>query len=231
VGKAALAPPTPARAVRACSARRGPRLGQRSLMLTLDEQVAQVIRNANSIGIDLEAHIDSGIVKVQYDTPQEMEVDRHFHNIEQLMEEFKPTRVLFDSLSTYGSNLGTTGRMFRDFFHALVALMKEHQTATVYNHENPEMLGMASMMGDFAMSSLVDNILLMNWIELGDAFRLGLTVAKMRANPNMRATNECEILNGQGMRVLPRQIPASVVRPFSSYLNLISRNPARRLDS
>jgi len=49
--------------------------------------------------------------------------------------------------------------MFRDFFHALVALMKEHQTATVYNHENPEMLGMASMMGDFAMSSLVDNIL------------------------------------------------------------------------
>ena len=67
---------------------------------------------------------------------------------------------------------------------------------------------MASMMGDFAMSSLVDNILLMNWIEIGDTFRLGLTVAKMRANPNMRATHECEILNGQGMRVLPRQIPA-----------------------
>ena len=83
------------------------------------------------------------------------------------------------------------------------------------------------MMGDFAMSSLVDNILLMNWIELGDAFRLGLTVAKMRANPNMRTTHECEILSGEGMRVLPRQIPPSLVRPFSSYLNLISRNPAR----
>ena len=203
----------------------GARRGERSLMLTLDEQVPQVIRNANSIGIDLQELIDSGIVRVQYDTPQEIEIDRHFHDLEQLVEEFKPTRVLFDSLSTYGSNLGTTGRMFRDFFHALVALMKEHQTATVYNHENPEMLGMASMMGDFAMSSLVDNILLMNWIELGDAFRLGLTVAKMRANPNARATHECEILNGQGMRVLPRQIPAPMVRPFSSYLNLISRNP------
>ena len=117
--------------------------------------------------------IDSGIVRVQYDTPQEIEIDRHFHDIETLMEEFKPTRVLFDSLSTYGSNLGTAGRMFRDFFHALVALMKEHQTATVYNHENPEMLGMASMMGEFAMSSLVDNILLMNWIELGRRFPSG----------------------------------------------------------
>jgi circadian clock protein KaiC len=208
----------------------GARCGQRSLMLSLDEPVRQIIRNANSIGIDLKQLIDSGSVRVQYDTPQEIEIDRHFHNIEQLVEDFKPTRVLFDSLSTYGSNLGTTGRMFRDFFHALVALMKEHQTATVYNHENPEMLGMASMMGDFAMSSLVDNILLMNWIEMGDAFRLGLTVAKMRGNPNARATHECEILDGQGMRVLPRQIPAPLLRPFSSYLNLISRNPARSPD-
>jgi KaiC/GvpD/RAD55 family RecA-like ATPase len=119
--------------------------------------------------------------------------------------------------------------MFRDFFHALVALMKAYQTATVYNHENPEMLGMASMMGDFAMSSLVDNIILMNWIEIGDAFRLALTVAKMRANPNDRGTHECEILAGQGLRVLPRQIPASLARPFSNYQNLISRNPARGL--
>ena len=208
----------------------GARCGQRSLMLSLDEQVPQIIRNAHSIGIDFQQLIDSGIVLVQYDTPQEIEIDHHFHGIEQLVQEFKPTRVLFDSLSTYGSNLGTEGRMFRDFFHALVALMKEHQTVTVYNHENPEMLGMASMMGDFHMSSLVDNILLMNWIELGDAFRLGLTVAKMRANPNTRATHECEILNGQGMRVLPRQIPASMVRPFSSYQNLISRNPSRYPD-
>jgi circadian clock protein KaiC len=208
----------------------GARCGQPSLMLTLDEQVAQVIRNANSIGIDLERLIASGLVRVQYDTPQEIEIDRHFHDLEELVADFKPKRVLFDSLSTYGSNLGTAGRMFRDFFHALVALMKEQQTATVYNHENPEMLGMASMMGDFAMSSLVDNILLMNWIEIADEFRLALTVAKMRANPNTRATHECEILNGQGLRVLPRPIPAPMVRPFSSYQNLISRNPARRAD-
>jgi circadian clock protein KaiC len=208
----------------------GARRGERSLMLSLDEPVRQIIRNANSIGIDLNQLIDSGNVRVQYDTPQEIEIDRHFHDIEQIVEDFRPTRVLFDSLSTYGSNLGTTGRSFRDFFHALVALMKEHQTATLYNHENPEMLGMASMMGDFAMSSLVDNILLMNWIEIGDAFRLGMTVAKMRGNPNMRATNECEILDGQGMTVLPRQIPARMVRPLSSYQNLISRNPTRSPD-
>ena len=206
----------------------GARRGERSLMLTLDEQVPQVMRNASSVGIDLQRLVDQGIVRVHYDPPQEIEVDQHFHEIERIVTEFKPRRVAFDSLSTYGSNLGTRGRTFRDFFHALVALMKEHQIAAVYNHENPEMLGMSSMMGEFAMSSLVDNIILMNWVEIGDAFRLGLTVAKMRANPTTRTTFECEILDGRGMRVLPRHLPVGVAQlPFSGYQGLISRSPTR----
>jgi circadian clock protein KaiC len=206
----------------------GARRGERSLMLSLDEQVPQILRNAKSIGIDLQPEIDRGVVQIHYDPPQELEIDQHFDRIEQLVEEFRPTRVLLDSLSTYGSNLGTQGRIFRDFFHALVALMKEHQTAAIYNHENPEMLGMSSMMGDFAMSSLVDNMVLMNWIELGDTFRLGLTIAKMRSNPTVRTTHECEIVDGKGMRVLGRRLPAARSGPFSSYTGLISRAPERR---
>jgi circadian clock protein KaiC len=206
----------------------GARRGERSLMLSLDEQVPQVLRNALTIGIDLHPDIDRGLVQVHYDPPQEIEVDHHFHEIERRVEEFQPKRVVIDSLSTYGSNMGTQGRVFRDFFHALISLMKEHQMAAVYNHENPEMLGMSSMMGDFAMSSLVDNIILMNWVEIGDAFRLGLTVAKMRANPCSRLTHECEILDGQGLRVLPRHLPVTVAHlPFSGYRGLISRGPTR----
>ena len=207
----------------------GARRGERSLLLSLDEQVPQLLRNAAAIGIDLQKEIDRGIVQMYYDAPQEIEVDYHFHKIERIVEEFKPRRVVIDSLSTYGSSLGTQGRLFRDFFHALVALMKEYQVAAVYNHENPEMLGMTSMMGDFAMSSLVDNILLLNFIELGDTFRLGLTVGKMRANPVNRSTHECEVVNGKGMRVLERALPAVAAKPaFSGYRSLISRAPERR---
>ncbi len=207
----------------------GARLGERSLMLSLDEQVPQLLRDAASIGIDLQKELDRGSVLMRYDTPQEIDIDYHFHTIERLVEEFKPKRVLIDSLSTYGVNLGTQGRPFRDFFHALVALMKEHQIAAVYNLENPEMLGMSSMMGVFHMSSLVDNIILMNFIEIGDTFRRGLTVGKMRSNPVIHTTHECEVVNGKGMRVLPRHLPAAAPgTAFSSYLGLISRSPERR---
>jgi len=208
----------------------GARLGERSLLMSLDEQVPQLLRNAASIGIDLQKGLDSDIVRMQYDSPQEIDIDHHFHRIEKMVEEFHPRRVQIDSLSTYGLSLGPEGRLFRDFFHALVALMKEHQIAAVYNLENPEMLGMSSMMGVFHMSSLVDNILLMNFIELGDTFRRGLTVGKMRSNPVNHSTHECEIVNGAGMRVLPRQLPAKALKTvFSSYHGLISRSPERRL--
>ena len=207
----------------------GARRGERSLLLSLDEQVAQLLRNAASIGIDLQKDIDRGVVRMYYDSPQEIDIDHHFYRIEKLVEEFKPKRVVIDSLSTYGVNLGTQGRPFRDFFHALVALMKEHQVAAVYNLENPEMLGMSSMMGVFHMSSLVDNIVLMNFIEIGDTFRRGLTVGKMRSNPVNHTTHECEVVNGEGMRVLPRKLPAAALKmAFSTYNGLISRSPERR---
>jgi hypothetical protein len=70
----------------------------------------------------------------------------------------------------------------------------------------------------------------MNWVEIGDAFRLGLTVAKMRANPTNRVTHECEIVNGRGLSVLPRQVPIAAVHPFAAYQALISRSP-RRVES
>ena len=204
----------------------GARRGEHSLMLSLDETPAQIMRNGRTIGIDLEPDIARGVVRVQYDSPQEIEIDRHFAQIERVVEEFKPKRVVIDSLSTYGSTLGSSKRIFRDFFHALVALMKEHQIAAVYNHENPEILGMSSMAGEYAMSSLVDNILLLNWVELSDEFRLAITVAKMRANPTKRVTRECEVVDGEGMRVLPRQIPPAAL-PFSAYYGLVSRSPER----
>ncbi len=208
----------------------GARLGERGVMLTLDEPPAQVLRNAATIGLDLKPAIEQGLVRLVYDRPQEIEIDRHFLQLEKLVKEFRPRRAVIDSLSTYGSSLGSTGRSFRDFFHAVVALMKEHQITTIYNHENPELLGMSSVMGPFGVSSLVDNVVLLNWVELADTFRQALTIAKMRANAFDRTTRECEVVDGRGMRVLPREIPpvATRKRAFWEYSGLVARSPERR---
>jgi circadian clock protein KaiC len=124
----------------------GTRQGERSIMLTLDEPRAQVLRNRPPSGsISRRRSRRGSSDSSTTDRPQEIEIDRHFLQLEKMVKEFRPRCAVVDSLSTYGSSLGPTGRSFRDFFHAVVALMKEHQVTTLYNHENPELLGMSSV--------------------------------------------------------------------------------------
>jgi len=204
----------------------GTRHGERGLMVTLDEPQDRMIRNGATIGIDLPREIDRGMIDIWYQSPQEMETDRHFAELNERIQRFKPRRVVVDSLAGYGSMISPAVHM-KDFLHAIVGLIRQWQITAVFNHENPEMLGMSTMTGVMEVSSLIDNILLLNWVELGDTFRLGLTIAKARAMPTTRTTYECEIVNGQGMRVLPRAVPVPNV-PFARYYGLLSRSPERR---
>lgn len=206
----------------------GIRREERSLMVALDEPTAQILRNAGQIGLDLEPAIARDALRIWYDSPQELEIDRHFAQLEEMVRTYQPKRVVIDSLSTYSSTLGNSDRSFRDFFHALVLLMKQHQVTVIYNFENPQMLGMSSMMGEFSLSSLVDTIILLNWVELGDTICQALTVAKMRGSPISHVTHEYEIVDQQGLRVLPRAVPGVVsALPFTGYYSLLSRAPER----
>jgi circadian clock protein KaiC len=204
----------------------GARRGERGLMVTLDEAQDRMIRNAATIGISLRREIERGMIDVWYETPQEMEVDRHFGELESRLERLKPQRAVVDSLAGYGQMISPSTSM-RDFIHAVVGLMRQRQITSVFSQENPEMLGMSTMTGDIAISSLMDNILLLNWVELGDTFRLGLTIGKARAMPTSRVTYECEIVDGRGLHVLPRAVPVPSL-PFARYYGLLSRAPERR---
>jgi circadian clock protein KaiC len=212
--------------------REGVKHGERALMVTLDEPPVQIIRNAAVLGFDLAGAIEAEQVLLLFEPPEEIQIDRHFARIEAEIRNFKPQRAVIDSLQTYGSSLGNSAGEYTDFVHAIVVLLKEHQVTAVYNLENPEVFAMSSMMGNHSCSSLLDNIILMNWVELGDTFRHALTIAKARANPINKTTHECEIIAGEGMRVLQRPLTGHMpAKPFSSYRGLISRAPERNPDT
>jgi hypothetical protein len=60
-----------------------------------------------------------------------------------------------------------------------------------------------------------------------DSPMLSNAVILRSATPVDRVTRECEIINRQGLRVLPRVLPVPTL-PFSSYAGLVSRAPMRR---
>jgi circadian clock protein KaiC len=199
--------------------------GTRGLLVSLDEHPAQIIRNAQTLGLNLAATIDSGLVTILFESPQELDIDSHFARIVRTIEEQKIQRLVIDGMTSYSTNAGSK-LLYRDFFHALVAYSKFRLLTTFFNYENPEFLGLSSYMPDFPVSSVVDNLILLNLAEFGPMLRRFLTVVKSRGSKHESDSREYVIGPG-GFTIRPREENIEASLPASSYSSILSRAPTR----
>src|SRR5438552_5491308 len=82
-------------------------------------------------------------------------------------------------------------------------------------------------MPEFPVSSIMDNIVLLNFVELGNTLHRALTVVKARGSANRFVTREFTIGPG-GITLLPvDEAKALPILPFQSYYGLLSRAPTR----
>jgi circadian clock protein KaiC len=204
----------------------GAEKGKRGLLVSLDEHMPQIIRNADTIGLNLRKHVESGTIQVLYEYPQELEIDSHYDRVIKAIQEHKIERLVIDGMTGYSSAIADD-RLYRDFFHALVGYTKQNLMTTFFNYENPELFGLTHFMPDFGVSSIVDNIIVMNYVELGNTVHRALTVAKARGCDNSFVTREFQIGPG-GISLVPvDETKALPVLPFQSYYGLLSRAPTR----
>jgi circadian clock protein KaiC len=200
--------------------------GKRGLLISLDEHPAQIVRNAETLGLNLKEQIDSGMIHIFFESPQELDVDSHFAHIVRIVEENDIQRLVIDGMTSY-STATEDHPVYRDFFHALVAFSKFRLMTTFFNYENPEVFGISSYMPDFPVSSIVDNIILLNLVELGSTLHRGITVVKARGSNHEFDTREFTI--GQGGISLKDRGESAAVSPlaFTSYYGVLSRAPTR----
>jgi circadian clock protein KaiC len=199
---------------------------QRGLMVSLDEHPEQVMRNADTLGLNLRQHLDSGAIQFFYDCPRELELDVHYAHIIRTIEAHHIERLIVDGMSSYMGALQDE-QQYREFVHALISYSKDHLMTTFLSYENPELFGVNQYMPEFPVSSLVDNIVLLNFVELGNTLHRAITVAKARGSANQFVTREFTIGPG-GMSLVPEDTAAALpILPFASYYGLLSRAPTR----
>jgi circadian clock protein KaiC len=208
----------------------GAKQGKRGLLVTLDEHPAQIMRNAEGLGLDLKRYVDEGLVRVYYDSPQELELDVHYHHLLRLVDEHKAERVVIDSLAAYRTN-ERDDREFHDFIYALTTRFKDRLVTAFFNYESPELLGVSQISEELRASTIVDNIILLNYVEFGSRLRRAMTVPKARGTAPIRETCEYSIRRG-GIQLHPTdgaEADAEIVPqlPFSSYYGVLARSPAR----
>jgi len=197
----------------------------RGLLISLDEHPAQIIRNAQTLGLNLEEQVADGTIRIMFESPQELDIDAHFARIVQLIEEHDVQRMVIDGMTSYSTAIGEVG-VYRDFFHAIVAYSKQRLMTTFFNYENPEFLGISSYMPDFPLSSIVDNLILMSLVEINNSLHRCITVVKSRGSKHSFDTREFVIGQG-GISLVPLERDRVEAEPLQSYSSLLSRAPTR----
>jgi circadian clock protein KaiC len=198
---------------------------KRGLLISLDEHPAQIIRNAQTLGLNLGEQVADGTIRILFESPQELDVDVHYARIVQLVEEHDIQRMVIDGMTSYSTAIGELS-VYRDFFHAIVAYSKQRLMTTFFNYENPEFLGISSYMPDFPVSSIVDNLILMSLVEINNSLHRCMSVVKSRGSKHSFDTREFVIGKG-GISLVPLEenlVPAQALQRYSS---LLSRAPTR----
>ena len=197
----------------------------KGLLISLDEHPAQVIRNAQTLGLNLEEQVADGTIQILFESPQELDVDAHYARIIKLIEEHDIKRMVIDGMTSYSTAIGELA-VYRDFVHAIVAYSKQRLMTSFFNYENPEFLGVSSYMPDFPLSSIVDNLILMSLVEINNSLHRCISVVKSRGSKHSFDTREFVIGQG-GISLVPLERNMVPPVPLQGYSSLLSRAPTR----
>ncbi len=208
----------------------GAKKGLKGLLVTLDEHTEQLKRNGDGLGFELTKLTENGDIIIHYDSPLELELDVHYADIVKLIEANKIDLVVIDSLAAYEA---ADSAESRDFIYALATYFKNRLVTAYMNFETPELLGVSQISQELKASTVVDNIILLNYVEISTHLRRAITVPKSRGSNPIRETREFQIGKGgiilldeeRGEAADFEEVPQL---PFSSYYGILARSPSRR---
>jgi circadian clock protein KaiC len=187
------------------------------------------MRNAASLGFDLGQPQADGSLFILYESPLELELDVHFDRIASLVEQHGIDCIVLDSVAVYEM---ASPEEVADFLYALASYFKDRLATVFLNYESPELLGLSQISEELKGSHLVDNIILLNYVEISTRLRRAIAIPKVRGSRNQQLTREYAIGTG-GITIIDDAVEqdsdsAVPQLPFSSYYGLLARSPSRR---
>jgi circadian clock protein KaiC len=171
--------------------------GERTLIMAFEESREQLFRNAAGWGIDFEKMENEGVLKVICQYPEAAGLEEHLVSIKQAIEDFKPNRIVVDSLSALERVATVKG--FREFVIALTSFIKHQEIAGLFTSTTGELMGGTSVT-EAHISTITDTIILLRYIEMFGEMRRGITVLKMRGSMHEKNIREFHI-DGKGIHI------------------------------
>jgi circadian clock protein KaiC len=113
-------------AANACADRR------RVLYISFEEPRGDLVRNMGAIGLDLQQHMESGLLRLHSSRPTEHSIEKHLMIIYRLVESQQPELVVFDPMSSI--HHAGTGPQARSFMMRLIDHLRAQGCTTLFTH-------------------------------------------------------------------------------------------------
>ena len=170
---------------------KGMEMGEKGLILSMQENPIQLARIAAGFGWDIAAAIDSGQLRITYVSPVEVSIDEVLYNLTRELDEFSPQRVVIDSLNDLEAAAGDLVR-FHDLTYALVQSMVVRGVTLFLTAEIPDLFG-TSYLSQFGVSHISDNVILLHYLREESEVKRAITVLKTRGSQHDTAIRQFSI--------------------------------------
>ena len=185
---------------------------EKCLLFAFEESREQLLRNAKGWGIDYEQMEREGILKIVCRYPETMGLETHFVNMKKQIDEWKPERVVIDSISSL--ERVSTPKAFREFLLTINSLLKEKGITTLCTANTVNLVG-SDIITQSNISTNTDLIILLRYVEVYGEIRRGLAVLKMRGSTHNKDIREF-LISDNGMRL---------GKPFRNVTGILAGNP------
>ena len=200
--------------------------GERALYFAFEESPGQMIRNMESIGLDLRQGVNQGLLEIHSSRATFYGLEMHLALIHKLVQEKRPHVVVFDPIGALIQ--AGTRRDAHAMIIRLIDFLKVKKITSMLT--NLTAAGESLERTDADISSIVDTWMLLRDIELGGERNRALYVLKSRG---MRHSNQLRefLLTPKGIDLLDVYVGPEGVLTGSARLSLEAREKAASLSS
>ncbi len=157
----------------------GLKKGEHCVLLSFEESEAQILRNALGYGIDLQPYIDKNLLQIYYLDVEAQDFNLRLSQVLRLLTANSISRCVIDSLSVLAHISPTLAKDL----HRLNESLKKNGTTVIYTLV---LNTLSEHTPSIDLSSLVDNVIFLRYVELNGELKTILNIVKTRGSSHSK---------------------------------------------
>lgn len=171
--------------------------GEKCVYFAMEESPSQIIRNMNSIGIDLQKHVDSGLLYFNASRPNLYGLEMHLVAMHKYIRKYRPSTVIIDPITNF-INIGSVSEV-KNMLVRMIDFLQEEQISVMFTALSLNTI--VNEQTDEGVSSLVDAWILVRDIEFNGERNRGLYVMKARGMKHSNQVREF-VISDSGLNLI-----------------------------